>query len=80
MKQLIISLTGIVAHSASRSFIVVAPDHVNILNFDQEFLETLADDAKVAWDFNDEGFVQTTDHSIEEASPSEQGNFVVIQL
>jgi len=80
MKRLIVNLIGTLAYSASRSFVIEVPDDVNISTLDREVLETLADGAKVAWDFNAEGFVQTTDHFIDEASDSDQGNLVVIQL
>ena len=80
MKRLTINLTGTVSYFASRSFVIEVPDDVNISTIDREVLETLADDAKIAWDFNAEGYVQTTDHFIDEASDSDQGNLVVIQL
>lgn len=66
MKQLKVTLTGHVTDWASRSFIIEVPDDVNVETLDQQALETLADEAKVGWDFDAEGFVQTTDHSIEE--------------
>lgn len=66
MKQLKVTLTGHVTHWASRSFVIEVPDDVNVETLDQQALETLADEAKVGWEFDAEGFVQATDHSIEE--------------
>lgn len=66
MKQLKVTLTGHVTHWASRSFVIEVPDDVNIETLDQQALETLADKAKVGWEFDAEGFVQATDHSVEE--------------
>ncbi len=66
MKQLKVTLTGHVTHWASRSFVIEVPDDVNVETLDQQALETLADEAKVGWEFDAEGFVQVTDHSIEE--------------
>lgn len=66
MKQLKVTLTGHVTHWASRSFVIEVPDDVNIETLDQQALETLADEAKVGWEFDAEGFVQATDYSIEE--------------
>jgi hypothetical protein len=68
MKQLKVTLTGQVTHWASRSFVIEVPDDVNVETLDQGVLESLADDAKVGWDFDAEGFVQTTDHSVEEVT------------
>lgn len=66
MKQLKVTLTGQVTHWASRSFVIEVSDDVDTQTLDQQVLESLADDAKVGWDFDAEGFVQTTDHSVEE--------------
>lgn len=66
MKQLKVTLTGHAIHWASRSFVIEVPDDVNVETLDQQALETLADEAKVGWEFDTEGFVQATDHSIEE--------------
>lgn len=66
MTQLKVTLTGHVTHWASRSFVIEVPDDVNVETLDQQALETLADEAKVGWEFDAEGFVQATGHSIEE--------------
>jgi hypothetical protein len=66
MKRLRINLTGQVTHWASRSFVIEVSDDVDTQTLDQGVLESLADDAKIGWDFDAEGFVQTTDHSVEE--------------
>ncbi len=67
MKQLKVTLTGHVTHWASRSFVIEIPDDVDVETLDQQVLETLADEAKVGWEYDAEGFVQTTDHSVEES-------------
>ena len=78
MKRLKITLTGHVTHWASRSFIIEVPDDANVKTLDQRVLETLADEAKVGWEFDSEGFVQATDHSIEEIDS--EGDQPVIPL
>lgn len=80
MKRLIVNLLGTVTYSATRSFVLEVPDDVDISTIDQGVLETLADDAMVAWEFHADGFVQMTEHSIEEASESVQENLLVIPL
>ncbi len=65
MKRLRINLTGQVTHWASRSFVIEVSDDVDTQTLDQGVLESLADEAKIGWDFDAEGFVQTTDHSVE---------------
>ena len=66
MKRLKINLTGHVSYGAFRSFVIEVADDVCVETLDQQVLETLADEAKVGWEFDNEGFVQATDHSIEE--------------
>ena len=79
MKRLKIELNGSVTYWASRSFILEVQDDVCVKTLDQQVFETLADDAKIPWDFGAEGFVQSTDHSIEELD-SEQDDLPVISL
>jgi hypothetical protein len=67
MKQLKVTLTGQVTHWASRSFVIEVSDDVDTQTLDLGVLESLADEAKVGWDFDAEGFVQTTDHSVVDA-------------
>lgn len=66
MKQLTITLVGRVTHGATRSFVIEVPDEVNPATLDSHVLEDLADQAQIAWKFDNEGFVQMTDHVIEE--------------
>lgn len=80
MKRLIVNLLGTVTYSATRSFVLEVPDGVNISTIDQGVLETLADDAMVAWEFNKDGFVLMTEHSIDEALVCNQDNLLVIPL
>ena len=69
MKRVTINLVGTVTYRASRSFVIELPDDVSATTLDQQFLDTHADEARIAWDFSNEGFVQATDFSVEELKP-----------
>lgn len=69
MKHVSVQLFGTVTYQASRSFAVEVPDDTNVATLDQQFLETQADMARIAWSFSNEGFVQSTDYSVEELNP-----------
>lgn len=69
MKRVAVQLIGNVSYHASRSFVIELPDDVNVLTLGQQFLETQADEARIAWNFSNEGFVQATDFVVEELKP-----------
>ncbi len=69
MTRITVQLFGTLTYQASRSFVVEVPDDVNVATLDHQFLETQADMARIAWSFSNEGFVQTTDFSVEELNP-----------
>ena len=58
MKRLQINLTGQVTYGASRAFIIEVADDFPVGTLDHDFLESLADNAKVGWEFQAEGFVK----------------------
>lgn len=66
MKRVTINLIGTVMRGASRSFVIEIPDDVNVKTLDPHVLESIADEARVPWEFQSEGFVQVTDHTVEE--------------
>lgn len=69
MKRVAVQLYGSLTYQASRSFVIEVPDEVNVQTLDQQFLETQADEARIAWDFSKEGYVQATDFTVEELKP-----------
>lgn len=69
MKRVAVQLFGSVSYSASRSFVIEVPDDVDVQTLGQQFLETQADEARIAWNFSNEGFVQATDFVVEELKP-----------
>lgn len=69
MKRVTVRLVGSVTYQASRSFVIELPDDVSVATLDQQFLDTQADEARIAWSFSNEGFVQPTDFSVEELKP-----------
>ena len=68
MKRLKVSLTGHYIQWASRTFLVDVPDDFCVDTLDQEALETLADDARIGWEFDTGGVVLATDHSVEDGT------------
>ena len=70
MKRLQINLTGQVTYGASRAFIIEVADDFPVGTLDHDFLESLADDGKIGWEFQAEGFVQSTHHSMEDVDPA----------
>ena len=68
MKRLKVSLTGHLIQWASRTFVIEVPDDVNAETLDQQVLETLADDARIGWEFDTAGVVLATDHSVEDGT------------
>lgn len=69
MKRLQINLTGHVTYGASRSFVIEVADDFPVETLDREFLETLADEGKIGWEFQAEGFVHSTHYSMEDVDP-----------
>jgi hypothetical protein len=53
------------------------PYEVNVSTLDNQVLESLADEALVPWEFGTEGFVQVTDHVVEEKQASGEGNSLI---
>lgn len=78
MKRLQINLTGQVTHGASRVFVIEVADDFPVGTLDREFLETLADEGKIGWEFETEGFVQSTHYSMEDVDP--KTDLPVIQI
>ena len=69
MKRLQINLTGQVTYGASRAFIIEVADDFPVGTLDRNFLDSLADDGKIGWEFQAEGFVESTHHSMEDVDP-----------
>ncbi len=78
MKRLQINLTGHVTYGASRAFVIEVADDFPIGTLDHDFLESLADDGKIGWEFQAEGFVQSTHYSMEDVDP--KTDLPVIQI
>ena len=72
MKRVAVQLIGNVSYHASRSFVIELPDDVNVQTLGQQFLETQADEARIAWNFSNEGLVQATDFVVEELKPGSE--------
>ena len=70
LKRLQINLTGQVTYGASRAFVIEVADDFPVGTLDHDFLESLADNAKVGWEFQAEGFVESTHYSTEDVDPT----------
>ena len=66
MKRLTVNLVGSVSRWAGRSFVIELDDDVEVATLDQQVLETLADDARIPWEFGEERVLAVTDHFIGE--------------
>lgn len=66
MKQLTVSLIGTEVRTATRTFVIEVPDELNSATLSRLVLEDLADQARINWEFGTEGFVEITDHTVEE--------------
>ena len=69
MKRLQINLTGQVTYGASRAFVIEVADDFPVGTLDRNFLDSLADDGKIRWEFQAEGFVEATHYSMEDVDP-----------
>ena len=78
MQRFTIKMFGSVTYGASRSFIVDVPDDVNVATIDQKVIEALADTARVAWEIDAEGFLQTIDQSVEALTADEMSKLPVV--
>lgn len=78
MKRLQINLTGHVTYGASRAFVIEVADDFPVGTLDHDFLESLADEGKIGWEFETEGFVQSTHYSMEDVDP--KTDLPVIQI
>lgn len=72
MKRVAVQLFGSVSYPASRTFVIEVPDDVDVQTLGQHFLETQADEARIAWTFSNEGLVQATDFVVEELNPASE--------
>jgi hypothetical protein len=68
MKRVKVSLTGHFIQWASRTFVIEVSDEFCVDTLDQGALETLADDARIGWEFDTGGVVLATDHSVEDGT------------
>jgi len=78
VKRLQINLTGQVTYGASRAFVIEVADDFPVGTLDHDFLNSLADEGKIGWEFQAEGFVESTHHSIEDDDP--KPDLPVIQI
>lgn len=65
-----INLTGRVTYGASRAFILEVADDFPVGTLDHDFLESMADEGKIGWEFQAEGFVQATHYSMADVDPN----------
>lgn len=67
MKRATINLFGSRTCRASRSFVIEVADDVSFETLDRQILDTLADEARVPWAFDADGYLETFDHTIEQS-------------
>ena len=79
MKRVKVNLFGNVTYDASRSFVIELPDDASVETIDQQVLDNMADEARIAWEFDAEGYVEVTDYTVEELG-SEPSDLPVVPL
>ena len=79
MKRVKVNLFGNVTYDASRSFVIELPDDASVETIDQQVLDDMADEARIAWNFGTEGYVLATDYTVEELG-SEPSGLPIIPL
>jgi hypothetical protein len=65
MQKLTVTIYGKVTYAASRTFEIEVPDDENIQLLNIDTLNDLADEAKVAWTFGEEGHIEPQVHEVE---------------
>jgi len=78
VKRLQINLTGQVTYGASRAFVIEVADDFPVGTLDHDFLNSLADEGKIGWEFQAEGFVESTEHCTEDVNATK--DLPVIQI
>lgn len=65
---------------ASRTFLVDVDDGQELRKLSSELVNSWADEAQVAWDFANIGFVQVDDHDVAECQDDESASLPVVQF
>lgn len=79
MKRVKVNLFGNVTYHASREFVIELPDDASVETIDQQILNDMAEEARIAWNFGAEGLVLATDHTVQELG-SEPSDLPIVPL
>lgn len=80
MKRIKVTLFGSVSYAASRTFLVDVPLDADIGSFNTDVLVDVADEARIAWEFSKDGYVEVENHVVEEIHDEESLEAEAIQL
>lgn len=74
VKKVKITLHGRIIYSVHRTFEIEVPDDENVQLFDTNAVSELADDAKVAWRFSEDGLTLADEHTIDSVTDIEESS------
>lgn len=72
LKKVKITLNGKITYSAHRTFEIEIPDDENVQLYDTNTVSDLADEARVAWSFSEEGLILADEHSIDSVTDADE--------
>lgn len=74
MKKVKITIHGRVIYSAHRTFEIEVPDDENVQLYDTNTVNDLADEARVAWRFSEDGLTLADEHTIDSMTDAEKSS------
>jgi len=72
MKKVKITIQGRIIYSVHRTFEIEVPDDENVQLYDTNTVNDLADEARVAWRFSEDGLTLADEHTIDSMSNAEE--------
>jgi len=79
-RRIRVTLFGTVSYGASRTFLVDVTLDADIGSFNTGVLVDLADEARIAWEFSKDGYVEVENHAVEEIHEEESLLAEAVQL
>jgi len=74
MKKVKITIHGRIIYSAHRTFEIEVPDDENVQLYDTNTVNDLADEARVAWRFSEDGLTLADEHTIDSVADAEESS------
>jgi hypothetical protein len=74
LKKVKITVHGRIIYSAHRTFEIEVPDDENVQLYDTNTVSDLADEARAAWRFSEDGLTLADEHTIESVTDAEESS------